>query len=219
MNKRITLEQYAKENYHLIATHRSLEGCVWNIHAFNGIKPLPPEIIEQALEFAKGLSLPHDDVKRECWWPHNPDYGDWDAWTVVRYDYKKEKGLTNYEAKKLDLYICAILIRPFTKNTQEEYEDLKTFPIRSRLELKWDSREKKEFSMEMFNKDWNIDPTGNLEHAKRGYFIESARLTEEDWLLHLSTSKAWFDANTFLPAYFEACKRANKKHVTIKTYY
>ena len=67
-------------------------------------------------------------------------------------------------------------------------------------------------------KDWEISKQGDLTHIKRDYYISHDRLSEDDWLLHLIT-KGWFDANTFLPAYFEACKRAGIKEVTIKTTY
>ena len=230
------IEQYANENYHLIASHRSIEGYEWNVHVFNGIKPLPPVIVEKMLEYAKSLLLPHRDLRRILWWPHNPDYGIFDAWVAVRYDYKKHLENGEWTAHKLDLYICAILIRPFSEEIQKEYEHLKINPIYNRLKLKWDSREKhskrieevikeSKFDLSKYNatpyekqKDWIVSKSGDLEHIERGYFIRADRLTEEDWLLHL-TEKAWFDANTFLPAFFEACKRAGKQRVTIKTYY
>ena len=51
------------------------------------------------------------------------------------------------------------------------------------------------------------------------YLIYAERLAEPFWILHLLSSKKWFDANTFIPAYFEACRRAGIKKVTILTYY
>lgn len=64
-----------------------------------------------------------------------------------------------------------------------------------------------------FNADWFLDSKGNMCH-NRGYDIAANRLSESDWLSHLM-EKVWFDANTFLPAYFEACRRAGIEKLTI----
>lgn len=65
-----------------------------------------------------------------------------------------------------------------------------------------------------FNEDWWIDVRGDMYQVREEYDIVADRLDEGDWIRHLMT-KAWFDANTFLPAYFEACKRAGISKVTI----
>lgn len=67
-------------------------------------------------------------------------------------------------------------------------------------------------------KDWAISPNGDLKHIKMQYCIPADRLEEEDWILHL-TEKAWIDFNTFIPAYFEACRRAGIKNIKIITNY
>ena len=72
-------------------------------------------------------------------------------------------------------------------------------------------------NIERFNEDWAISDDGDL--LGLGYYlISSHRLKEGNWLLHLM-GKKWFDANTFIPAYFEACRRAGLKTVTVMTYY
>ena len=71
---------------------------------------------------------------------------------------------------------------------------------------------------EEWNEDWAIAEDGSMIFQNH-YRIDSERLDESDWILHLMTTKNWFDANTFIPAYFEACRRARKKNVTIQTYY
>lgn len=68
-----------------------------------------------------------------------------------------------------------------------------------------------------YNRDWFLSPHGDM-YSTTDYIVPGQRLQEEDWLLHLM-GKEWFDANTFLPAYFEACRRANIKRVTILTHY
>lgn len=68
-----------------------------------------------------------------------------------------------------------------------------------------------------FNEDWWISPQGDMNHVS-DYCINAYRLGEDDWILHLM-EKSWFDANTFLPAYFEACRRAEIKTVEIRVRY
>lgn len=68
-----------------------------------------------------------------------------------------------------------------------------------------------------FNRDWFLSPEGDMNHVS-DYPIERSQLDDEDWLLHLM-EKSWFDANTFLPAYFEACRRAGLPRITIQTEY
>lgn len=71
---------------------------------------------------------------------------------------------------------------------------------------------------EQFNEDWQLSPKGDMCFHNGRYDIEAERLKEDDWIIHLM-EKAWFDANTFIPAYFEACRRAGVKKVEILTTY
>lgn len=70
---------------------------------------------------------------------------------------------------------------------------------------------------EHFNEDWAVNEDGDLRGW--GYYLISCdRLLEEDWLIHL-IGKKQFDANTFIPAYIEACFRAGIQKVTMKMFY
>lgn len=62
-----------------------------------------------------------------------------------------------------------------------------------------------------FNRDWLLTRRGDMLNVV-GYSISSDSLTHEDWLLHLM-AKRWFDANTFLPAYMEALRRAGVREM------
>ena len=62
-----------------------------------------------------------------------------------------------------------------------------------------------------FNRHWCLSEDGDM--ACGCYFIDSHRLSEE-WVEHLM-GKNWFDANTFIPAYVEACRRAGVRQVNI----
>lgn len=67
-----------------------------------------------------------------CWVTNNPDHGAWDLQTVIRMDYKKQQ---------VDIYVCAMLIRPFSLEAQDHYEQRMGFPVWDRMLLMWDSRQ------------------------------------------------------------------------------
>lgn len=69
-----------------------------------------------------------------------------------------------------------------------------------------------------YNDDWHISPNGDLMSSKSGYEIGSDVLEHDDWILNLS-EKRWFDANTFIPAYYEACRRKGVKIVQMRIDY
>jgi len=76
----------------------------------------------------------------------------------------------------------------------------------------WDNQPKQ--SKTNFGK-WVVSKNGDLDYDSR-YFIDHTRL-DEDWIQHLS-EKGWIDFNTFIPAYLQALRNANKKTITIKLY-
>lgn len=71
---------------------------------------------------------------------------------------------------------------------------------------------------EEYNVDWFLTPDGDMFNAWSDYEIENDRLDEDDWILHCM-GKRWFDANTFIPAYFEACRRKGLKVVQLRIDY
>ena len=68
------------------------------------------------------------------WYMGNPDYGMWDAQTVYHYDPRH---------KAFNIYIAAILVRPFSREAYERYEQLHADidDVNQRLMLMFDSRE------------------------------------------------------------------------------
>lgn len=67
---------------------------------------------------------------------------------------------------------------------------------------------------EEYNVDWFLSPHGDMMCRRGGYEITADILDRGHWLWFLA-EKRWFDANTFLPAYYEACRRAGIKEVKI----
>ena len=55
--------------------------------------------------------------------------------------------------------------------------------------------------------DWRVDSAGNVVYKDQTYIISRGRLTESDWIAHLSL-KSWFNLKTFLPVYVDALDRA-----------
>ena len=71
--------------------------------------------------------------EKATWLYGNPDYGMWDA-LIVRY--------IDPRRKTLDIYIAAILVRPFSREAYDWYERHHVgFEHIERLMLMWDSRE------------------------------------------------------------------------------
>lgn len=72
--------------------------------------------------------------QRNFWYLGNPDYGLWDAQTVYHIDPRH---------KTFDIYIAAILVRPFSREAYDFYCSRHTEidDINQRLMLMWDSRE------------------------------------------------------------------------------
>ena len=64
---------------------------------------------------------------------------------------------------------------------------------------------------------WVVSKNGDMCHDNK-YDIISSRLTEENWIIHLS-EKVWINWNEFIPAYLQALRNANIKKVTILSDY
>jgi len=82
---------------------------------------------EEAIHYMK------TEVKAD-WQLGNPDYGLWDAQTVYHYDPRH---------MAFNIYIAAILVRPFSREAYECYCTTHAFitDVNQRLMLMWDSRE------------------------------------------------------------------------------
>ena len=88
-----------------------------------------------------------------------------------------------------------------------------------------DTSKKKEFGFwlcpdgyDTYNDDWHISPNGDMLSSRSGYEIGNDVLDKDNWILQCA-DKRWFDANTFIPAYFEACRRKGFKLVSIRVSY
>lgn len=65
--------------------------------------------------------------------------------------------------------------------------------------------------------EWYVSKAGDMTY-KGHYHIMAYRLTEEDWIAHLS-EKNWINWNDFIPAYMQALKNAGIQFVNIRVHY
>lgn len=73
-----------------------------------------------------------DDLKSSKWFTGNPDYGCWDAQLALRYDPRR---------MVVDVYVCALLCRPYSREARAFYERRCGLSPLERLRLMWDSRD------------------------------------------------------------------------------
>lgn len=69
--------------------------------------------------------------KKVVWITGNPDYGLFDAQTTICFDPHR---------KSIDIYICSLLMRPYSNEAFSHYEARMSLPAMDRLLLMWDSR-------------------------------------------------------------------------------
>lgn len=70
-------------------------------------------------------------------------------------------------------------------------------------------------NLSRYNKDWWLSPIGDMVNVV-GYIIADYQLRDKSLFKHLY-NKTWFDANTFIPAYMEACRRSGIKEFTMSS--
>lgn len=66
------------------------------------------------------------------WTTGNSDVGVWDMQTACRMDYRKSL---------VDIYVCALLMRPFSREALQHYDERMGLPVWDRMLLMWDSRQ------------------------------------------------------------------------------
>ena len=104
--------------------------------------------------------------QKATWGRENPDWGLWDAQVATYFDPRR---------KTLDIYICSLLMRPFSEKAREHYGERMGLEPMDRLLLMWDSRQ--------------FDAEGNYPPALRGGInYEGSPYTYED-LFHVIDEK------------------------------
>lgn len=66
--------------------------------------------------------------------------------------------------------------------------------------------------------DWDVDIHGNMDFQNGRYYLESDRLRENDWFIHI-WGRDYAIWNDFVPAYFQACYNAGIKSINQLVHY
>lgn len=120
----MTKKEIIEHQYELVA-EIEIDGEKGSVFKAVTMFDLPESLIE---EYAKH-AIRHQYQSDNGWWNHNPDWGEWDAFTVEH----KTKD-------RLDIYVCAIVVRPFSEEALKAYENPHTYTPMNRLMLRFDSR-------------------------------------------------------------------------------
>lgn len=97
-----------------------------NVYRPKIINPLPDKMKEYVVDTAQSG---YSNGGGRRWFPHNPDYGIFDAFCVFK-----------YYRNRTDVYVCSILRRPFREEQRDFYSNncaIITAP--SRIYAPWDS--------------------------------------------------------------------------------
>ena len=149
----MTTKQFLLENYEKVLTNESGKKVV-NVYRPKTMLMLPESFVK---DFADPKTLCTDyPVRGVRYETGNPDWGEWDAQVIkVRHGWI------------VDVYVCSILVRPFSSEADKFYGSHMGLQPNSRCKLMWDSR-----IFDQNKKDSSVAvPTLNV--FKRGDFIVS----------------------------------------------
>lgn len=123
------MKDFLRDNYEKVITKSGSpefgDDRVLNLYKAKTMDDLPESLVEQWATLDRFAF----SVKRTFYYVSNPDWGVWDAQVMI-----------NVSRKEVNVYICAILVRPFTDDARAKYESMMGFGPRKRITLMWDSR-------------------------------------------------------------------------------
>lgn len=123
--KDLILEHYQK------AIEKEMDGVTVRVWKPRTMQQLPSYKMLSTMDWQRHQYTLYSREKN-CWWTDNPDQGAWDAQLTMYADYRHST---------LDIYFCALLCRPFSKEANQHYGKRMGYDAQSRLMLMWDSRE------------------------------------------------------------------------------
>jgi len=112
-----------------------MDGYTVRVFKPRTMQQLPAHNMLEWIKFRAEEAIHHMIMEQKADWQlGNPDYGMWDAQTVYHYDPR---------GKAFNIYIAALLVRPFSREAYETYCRLHVGigEVNQRLMLMWDSRE------------------------------------------------------------------------------
>lgn len=122
----MSTKQVLNDCYERIITRES-DGMVLNVYRAMTMKSLPKSLTDYYNSRSKdNYSLPYKGMRLET---ESVDFRDCEA-----------QVLNVIHGKIVDVYVCAILVRPFGKDARKEYDDMMGRKPSERIRLMWDSR-------------------------------------------------------------------------------
>ena len=112
-----------------------MDGYTVRVFKSRTMRQLPAHKMLEWIKFRAEDAISYMVMEQKADWQlGNPDYGMWDAQTVYHYDPSH---------KTFNIYIAAILVRPFSREAYETYCRMHESidDVNQRLMLMWDSRE------------------------------------------------------------------------------
>ena len=112
-----------------------MDGYTVRVFKSRTMRQLPAHKMLEWIKFRAEDAISYMVMEQKADWQlGNPDYGMWDAQTVYHYDPSH---------KTFNIYIAAILVRPFSREAYETYCRMHEAidDVNQRLMLMWDSRE------------------------------------------------------------------------------
>ena len=120
--EKLILEHYVK------AAEEVMDEVTVRVWKPKTMQKLPAVCMRGVMQSHRRSALSARDI---YWGTGNPDYGYWDAQIVY---------CANRLQMTVDIYICALLIRPYSEEAFNHYDERMGLEVWKRLLLMWDSR-------------------------------------------------------------------------------
>lgn len=124
MKKHDIIDKY----YHMVYCGHTIDGVEISIYKPIDMMTLKPAIVER-IRYCSFTNMPNIVSGGKNWNANNIDNGNFDAMLVAC-----------ISQKRVEIYICSLLCRPFSDDAQKLYESLFDLSLLDRLNTRFDSR-------------------------------------------------------------------------------
>ena len=124
MKKQEVIDRY----YHMVYCGHTIDGADVSIYKPIDMMTLKPAIVNR-IRYCSFTNMPNIVSSSKNWNSNNIDNGNFDAMLVAC-----------VSQKRVEIYICSLLCRPFSDDAQKVYESLFDLSLLDRLNTRFDSR-------------------------------------------------------------------------------
>ena len=124
MKKQDIIDRY----YHMFYRGHTIDSVDVCIYKPIDMMTLKPAIVER-IRYCSFINMPNIVSSGKNWSVNNVDNGNFDAMLVAC-----------VSKKRVEIFICSLLCRPFSDDAQKIYESLFDLPLLDRLNTRFDSR-------------------------------------------------------------------------------